>query len=121
MGPRPPGRGVDMVRNTWRASVTTELSNALVAWTRDSREILSDIETKLPDSSANQSCTPLTGSEPARGGSPTVGPGGIFFCRCPRVVTFKKDRVVSESLEVQGVCLRTELTDFLDCIHEPVF
>ncbi len=30
--PRPPARGVDMLRNTWSASVGTELSNAPAAW-----------------------------------------------------------------------------------------
>jgi len=28
-------RGVDMLRNSWRASVRTELSNASAAWTSD--------------------------------------------------------------------------------------
>ena len=37
MGPRPPERGVDMFRNRYCASVTTELSNALAVWTCDSR------------------------------------------------------------------------------------
>ena len=35
--PRPPARGVDMLRNTWCASVGTELSNAPAAWARENR------------------------------------------------------------------------------------
>src|SRR6266436_9396808 len=107
--PRPPGRGVDMFRNTWCASVRTELSNAPAAWTCDLWEPPSDTETNVPDSSANQSCILLTGSEPARGGSLQRGQGVIFFCHCPRVVPFKNCRVVSGRLEVPGVCLRMEL------------
>jgi len=41
MGLRLPVRGVDMFRNPWCASVDNELSNALAAWTYDSKETLS--------------------------------------------------------------------------------
>lgn len=38
MGPGPPARGVDMVRNTCCAFVGAELSNALAAWSHDAKE-----------------------------------------------------------------------------------
>src|SRR5713226_7574332 len=87
--PRPPGRGVDMFRNTWCASVRTELSIAPAAWTCDSRETPSHTETNVLDSSANQSCIPVIASEPVRGHSPRRGPGVIFFCHCPRLLPFR--------------------------------
>src|SRR6267143_5176400 len=92
MGLVPPARGVDMFRNTWCASVRTELPNALVAWRCDSQETPSHTETNVPDSFANQSCTPPAGSESVRGGLPQPGPGLGFFCHFPRVARFKNDR-----------------------------
>src|SRR5713226_1471193 len=104
-GPRPPGRGVDMFRNTWCASVKTELSNAPAAWTCDSRETPSHSETKVPDSSASQSSIPVTGSEPPRGGSPQRGPGVIFFCQCPRLLPFNTHGLADGRLAREGICL----------------
>jgi len=119
--PRPPERGVDMFRNSWCASVTTELSNAPAAWTCDSRETPPHAGTKALDSSANQSCVPPSVCESAREVLPQRGRGMVFFCHCLRVAVFNNDRVVNGRLEVLAVCLRTELSDFCNFIDEPVF
>ncbi len=120
MGPRPPTRGVDMFRTMHCASVGTELSNAAAAWTFDARQTPRDAENNVLDSSANQNCIALTGSERAGRDPPQRGQGVVFFCQGPLVVPFKNDGVLSGRLEVQGVCLRTEL-GFQDCRNEPVF
>ena len=120
-GPKPPGRGVDMFRNTWCASVRTELSNAPAAWTYDSRETPPHAETNVLDSSANQSCIPPSVCESVREVLSQRGQGIVFFCDCLRVAVFNNDRVVSGRLKVSGVCLRTELSDFCNFMDELVF
>src|SRR5438270_12765895 len=52
--PRPPERGVAMFRNSWRAFVTTEMSNAPAAWACDSDATLS--HSNLLDSCARRYC-----------------------------------------------------------------
>ncbi len=110
-----------MFRNTWCASVKTELSNAPAAWTCDSSETPPHAETNVLDSSANQSCIPPSVCEPVREVLPQRGQGIVFFCHCLRVAVFNNDRVVSGRLEVSGVCLRAELSDFCNFMDEPVF
>jgi len=61
--PRPPERGVDMFRNTWCASVTTELSNATAAWTCDSMGPASN--TAAFGYAANVDRVPIFASKPA--------------------------------------------------------
>ena len=110
-----------MFRDSWCASVNTELSNATAAWTCDSRETPPHAETKVLDSSANQSCIPPSVCQSSREVLPQRGQGIVFFSRCLRVAVFNNDRAVSGRLEVSPVCLRTELSDFCDFIDEPVF
>src|SRR5260370_38114955 len=77
-GPRPPGRGVDMFRNTWCASVTTELSNAPAAWTCDLGDTLS--ETDLLDSFVSRCCIPPGEPRSSSKGPSHHAPGGTLFC-----------------------------------------
>jgi hypothetical protein len=110
-----------MFRNSWCASVTTEPLNAPAARTCDSRETPSHAETDVLDSSANQNCIPPSECESAREILAQRSQGVVFFCHGLGVAVFKNDRVVSETLEVSAVCLRTELSDFCNFIDEPVF
>ena len=66
-----------MLRNTWCASVETELSNAPAAWTCDSSETLSETRTSMLDFPANHSCIPPCGSGSRREGLPQHAPGAI--------------------------------------------
>ncbi len=110
-----------MFRNSWCASVTTELSNAPAAWTCDSSETPSHAETDVLDSSANQNCIPPSMCESAREVLAQHSQGVVFFCHCMRVAVFNNDRVVSGRLEVSGVRLRTEMPEFSSYIDEPIF
>src|SRR5258708_13348551 len=74
-----------MFRNTWCASVETELSNALAAWTCDSRETLSEARTNMLDFSANHICVPPCGCGSRRDGMPQHAPATTVFCDCPRM------------------------------------
>jgi hypothetical protein len=110
-----------MFRKTWCASVETELSNALAAWTCDSRETPSHAETDVLDSSANQNCTPPSVYKSAREILAQRSQGVVFFCHSLGVAVSKDDRVASERLEVSGIRLRTELPEFSSYIDEPIF
>ena len=110
-GPRPPGRGVDMFRNTWSASVTTELSNAPAAWTCDSRETLSETRTNMRDFSANHSCIPPCGCGSRREGLSQNAPGALFFCRCPRTVASMANKSGERSLAGEGIDLMSKLPE----------
>src|SRR5260370_41573424 len=83
--PRPPARGVDMFRNTWCASVKTELSNALAAWSYDSMETPSETRTSVLDFSANYSCIAPCGCGYRHEGLPQQALGENFSMRGPRV------------------------------------
>src|SRR6266436_264572 len=96
--PRPPERGVDMFRNTWCASVKSELSIAPAAWTCDSRETLSETRTNMLDFPANHSCIPPCGCGSPREGLPQHALGAIFFCRCPRTAASMESKSAERSL-----------------------
>ena len=100
-----------MFRNTWRASVETELSNAPAAWTCDSTETPSHAETSLLDSSANQTCIPHTWSVAALEGSPQRAPGVIFFCHCLRVTALLENKSVERRFAGEGVHLMSDLPE----------
>src|SRR6266566_1977643 len=104
-GPRPPGRGVDMFRNTWCASARTELSNAPAAWTCDSRETLSETRTSMLDLSANHSCIPPCGCGSRWKDLPQHALGVIIFCRCPRPLPFNAHGLADGRLAREGIYL----------------
>src|SRR5260370_2052410 len=103
--PRPPERGVDMFRNAWCASVTTELSNAPAAWTCDSRETLPETRTSVLDFSANHSCIPPCGFGPPHEGLTQHAPRVIFFCRCPRTAASMENKSAERRLAGEGIGL----------------
>src|SRR5260370_24999551 len=109
-GPRPPGRGVDMFRNTWCASVTTELSNAPAAWTCDSRETLSEITAEMPDFAVNHSCIPPR--ESRREGPEQRAPGLILFCHCPQVAALLKNKSTERRMVGEGIHLMGYTPEF---------
>src|SRR5260370_21050175 len=109
--PRPPERGVDMFGNTWSASVGTELSNALAAWTCDSRETLSETRTSMLDFSANHSCIPPCGCGSRREGLPQNALGAIFFFRWTRMVGATENKSAERSLAGEGVDLISNLAE----------
>jgi hypothetical protein len=111
MGPGPPGRGVDMLRNTWRASVRTELSIALAAWSYDSWETLSEPGTNVLDCPANYSCIPPRGSESRREGPAQRSPGLILFCRCPRVAASIENKSGDRRLAGEGIHLMSDIPE----------
>src|SRR6266850_1562009 len=110
-GPRPPGRGVDMVRNTWSASLGTELSIAPTAWTRESGEPLSETRSSMPDFSANHGCIPPCGCGSRHKGLPQNAPGTFVFCRCPRVTAWMENKSAERSLEGEGIDFMTNLLE----------
>src|SRR5260370_1105133 len=109
--PRPPVRGVDMFRNTWCASVGTELSNAPAAWTCDSRETLSETRTNMLDFSANRSCILQCGCGSRREAVPQHAPGAIFFCRCPRMAASIENKSAERRLAGEGTGLMSNLSE----------
>src|SRR5713226_155850 len=109
--PRPPGRGVDMFRNTWCASVRTELSIAPAAWTCDLSETLSETRTNMLDFPANQSCIPRCGCGSIRKGLPQHAPGAIFLCRCPRMAASMENKSGERRLAVEGIHLMSDITE----------
>src|SRR6266699_6342390 len=111
MGLGPPARGVDMFRNTWCASVKTELSNAPAAWTCDSRETLSETRTNMLDFSANRSCVPKCGCGSRREAVPQHAPGAIFFCRCPRMAASIENKSTERRLAGEGTGLMSNLSE----------
>jgi len=111
MGLGPPARGVDMFRNTWRASVKTELSNALVARTYDLRETLSETRTSMLAFSANCSCIPPCGCASRRESPPQRSPGLILFCHCPQVVASMENKSKGSKLAEVGIHVMSDLPD----------
>src|SRR5205809_1267849 len=115
--PRPPERGVDMFRNSWRASVETELLNAPAAWTCDSRETLSETRTNMLDFSANHSCIPPCGCESRREGLPQHAPGAVFFCRSPRMAASMENKSGERTFAGEGTGLVSNLPELWRYLH----
>jgi hypothetical protein len=100
-----------MFRNTWCASVGTELSNALAAWTCDSRETLSETRTNMLDFSAIHICVPPRGCGSRREGMPQHAQGTMFFCRCPRMAASIENKSAERSLVGEGFNLMSNLPE----------
>ncbi len=101
-----------MFRNTWCASVATELSNAPAAWTCDSRETLSETRNSVVDFSANHGRVPPCKVESPRGGTPQRTPGVTLFCHCPRVAALLENKSTERRLAGEGICLMSHLPEF---------
>src|SRR5260370_4101453 len=109
--PRSPERGVDMFRNTWCASVKTELSKAPAAWTYVSGETLSETTTNMLDFSANHSCIPPFGCWSRPEGLPQQALGVNFLCRYPRMAASIENKSAESSLAGEGVNLMSNLSE----------
>ncbi len=111
-GLRPPERGVDMFRNTWCASVKTELSNAPAAWNYDSRETLFEPTARMSDFSSNHSCNPTCGCESRREVPEQRALGLILFCHCPQVASFFENKSTERKVAGEGIYLMSDLPEF---------
>src|SRR6266849_2512065 len=100
-----------MFRNTWCASVKTELSNAPAVWTCDPTETLSETRTNMLDFSANHSCIPPCGCGSRREGLPQQALGVNFFCRCPRMAASMENKSAERSLGGEGTDLMSNLSE----------
>jgi len=100
-----------MFRNTWRASVRTELSIALAAWSYDSRETLSEAGTNMLDFPANYSCIPPCDYGSRHEGPAQRSPGLILFCHCPRVAASIENKSDERRLAVEGIHLMSDIPE----------
>ncbi len=101
-----------MFRNTWCASVNTELSNAPAAWTWDSGETLSETTAKMPDFTVNHSYIPLCRCESRREGPEQRASGLILFCHCPQVAALLENKSTERRIVGEGIYLTSHLPEF---------
>src|SRR6266852_5596350 len=106
MGPRPQVCGVDMLRNSWCASVGAELSNTSAAWTSDSRGSL--LRTKLFSSMGSLDCVSVITSKQTFPGLARHIRGPIFVYHYPRVHAHVNNRSLEGGWEVQRTCIPSE-------------
>lgn len=112
MGPRLLARGVDMFRNTWCASVETELSNALAAWTHDSMEPVLDTTAGMPEFSVNHRCIPQCVCESPHERPEQRAPGLILFCRCPQGSTLFENKSTERTVAGGRIYLMSYPSEF---------
>src|SRR6266849_11079201 len=98
-----------MFRNTWCASVRTELSNAPAAWTSDSMGL--PLRTALFGSAGSLDCVSVFTSKQASAGLAQHDRGPIFVCDYPRVVAFVNNRSFQRRPEVQRTCIPIEFPE----------
>jgi len=91
-----------MFRNSWRAFVTTELSNAPAAWTCDSHQTLSD--SKLLDFCASCYCISPGACQSLRKIYEQYTRGVILFCHCSRMLPFRTNGNADGSVAREGIC-----------------
>ena len=91
-----------MFRNTWRASMTTELSNAPAAWTCDSDDTLSN--SNLLESRASRYCISPRGCQSPRKSYAECARGVILFCHCSRMLPFRTNAIADGTVAREGVC-----------------
>jgi hypothetical protein len=112
MGPGLPARGVDMFRNPRCASVGTELSNALAAWTYDPGETVSETRTGMLDFSAIHSCVPPCGCVSRHEGWPQRAPWIALFCHCPQAAALLENKSTERRVAGEGIFLMNHLPEF---------
>ena len=101
-----------MFRNTWCASVTTELSNAPAAWTCDLGDTLS--ESNLLDPYASRYCIPPGGCQSSRKNYAQYAPGVILFCHCPPMLPLRTNGIADGTFAREGICRLAIEDPFLD-------
>ena len=100
-----------MFRNAWCASVGTELSNALAAWTYDKTETPLEDRARMLGLSMNQNCTP-PGGRKGQEGQKERAPGVMLLRRCPRVELLLESKPAERRMAAEGLCLMSYLQEF---------
>src|SRR5258708_40204385 len=98
-----------MFRNTWCASVRTELSNAPAAWTSDSKG--PPFRTVSFGFAGNLDCVPVFPCKPPCAGLAQHIRGPVLLCHYPRMVAFANNRSFHTGSEVQRTCFSIEFPE----------
>ena len=91
-----------MFRNSWRAFMTTELSNAPAAWTFDSDDTLSN--SNLLELCASRYCISLRGCQSPCKRYAQYARGVILFCHCSRMLPFRTTAIADGTVAREGIC-----------------
>jgi len=91
--------------------MTTELSNAPTAWTRDLRETLSETRTTIMNFSDGHACIQMFGYGSRREGPEDRPQGLILLCHCPQVAALR-ERSTERAMAGEGVYLASFSVEF---------